>query len=161
MARLDWARVERLVEALAAAIRAEVRAGRAPPVDRILGVARGGWVPAALLAHALGVRCLESVQVRLYEGRKAAQVPELLGPRPPAAGPGGDPGGTWIVDEMLDTGRTLALLRARWPGARAAVLVGRPAAASGVLVGEALTTPHWVLFPWSPAAEHPDAPPEA
>ncbi len=126
----------------------------APKPDRLIGVARGGWVPAVLLAAALDVRCLQSVQVSLYDGRERREEPRLQGPVPPPAGPSQDPAATWIVDEMVDSGRTLRALRSVYPAAHLAVLVRRPqgpgAGEPDLVAGCEVTSSSWVLFPWSP-----------
>ena len=161
---LSWATVADLAGQLATGL-----ASVAGPAgfDRVVGVARGGLVPAVLVAAHLGVKRLESIQVRLYEGRLRLAEPVLVGGGVVAPGPSGDPARTLIVDEMVDSGSTLAFLQARYPAATFAALVARRARALGpprhgllgcragqgsspVWVVRNLETDAWILFPWSP-----------
>ena len=158
--RLAWQDVARLVASLASGLRA---AQGDPAFERVVGVARGGLVPAALLATALGVERVETVQVRAYQGTTPLdQGATLLGPAPEAGGR------VLVVDEILDSGRTLGFLRALLPEATQAVLVARdpeggmisehglwrdPAGgegARGPWAAEVLRSDAWVVFPWSP-----------
>ena len=162
----DWGRIEALVTRLVTGLHAAHPAG----FDRVVGVARGGLVPAALLAQVAGIKQLESIQVLLYEGTVKHDAPRFLGGRPAAAGPSGDPGRTLIVDEILDTGETIEALAALYPDAVYAVLLGRHARERGTTAYDLLRVPTseagpdvwvadtvagdaWVLFPWSPAED--------
>jgi xanthine phosphoribosyltransferase len=169
---LGWDDVERLAACVAERIEA---AAGVRSFDRVIGVARGGLVPAVLVAARLGVKRVETVQVRLYEGARRLAAPVVVGAAPPDAGPGGDPARTLILDEMLDSGTTLRFLHARYPQATLAALVARGpdgcdedavagllasgwAAAGGeagrpVWVARRLGTDRWILFPWSPAED--------
>lgn len=135
-ADLSWSDVEDLTARLAASLPG-CAGGDAGPTsfDRVIGVARGGLIPAALLATLLDVKCVQTIQVRLYEGKQRLESPQVTGTQPSAAGPSGDPRRTVLVDEMLDSGRTLELLRSIYPEACFAVLLGRHAAPGGQVLG--------------------------
>jgi len=143
-----------------------------PSFDRIVGVSRGGLVPAVLLASHLGVKRLETVQVRLYEANRKLDAPVVLGALPGQAGPSGTPSRTLIVDEMVDSGTTLRHLAGLFPRAHLAALVARtqeapdapvhglhalalatPGGERPVWVARCLPTDRWILFPWSPAED--------
>jgi xanthine phosphoribosyltransferase len=165
---LSWTDVERLSGELARHLPA---ASGCPSFDRVVGVARGGLVPAVLVAGLLDVKAFESVQVLFYDGATRLDRPRRIGRAPAAAGPGGDPARTLVVDEILDTGRTMAFVREMLPAATYATLVARrsdpPLAqhagltAHGVggepglrvWAGAVLDTAAWILFPWSPAED--------
>ena len=141
--------------------------------DRILAVARGGLVPAGLLAGRLGVKRVESVQVRFYDGDLRLVAPTLLGGVPPPSGPGGDPRRTLLIDELVDSGGTMRYLGALFPAAQRATLLARAtgavppsrhglipwggagddAAPHPVWVARAIPTERWILFPWSSAED--------
>ncbi len=141
--------------------------------DRVVGIARGGLVPAVLVATHLGVKRIESVQVRLYDGGTKLPQPTLIGAAPSRAGPSGDGNRTLLVDEIVDSGETLRFLAGLYPEAHRAALVmretqqalpqrfglgWRPDDASaadgqGVWVASRLATDRWVIFPWSPAED--------
>lgn len=145
--------------------------------DRVVGIARGGLVPAVLVATHLDVKRIESVQVRLYDGRTKLPEPVLVGTAPSACGASGDGRQTLIVDEIVDSGETLRFLAGLYPEAIRAALVmreieqplaqrsglgWRPDEAGspsgrGVWVARGMATDRWVLFPWSPAEDRDGA----
>ena len=138
--------------------------------DRVIGISRGGLVPAVLIGSHLEIKRIESAQVRFYDGDQKLAEPILVGARPSAYGPSGDPARTLIVDEILDSGATMDFLRGLFPEATLAALVARhpdceaagpgglipctsdpsQGAAARVWVAEGLGTDRWILFPWSP-----------
>lgn len=166
-ATVSWEEVDAL--ALRLADRLPEAAGISA-FDRVVGVARGGLVPAALVASRLGLARVESVQIRLYDGEQRLEAPEVVGVRPSAYGPSGDPARTLIVDEIVDSGMTMRCLHGLFPQATLTALVARCETRSGepqggltacsfdpeagpslrVLVGEERRTADWIVFPWSP-----------
>ena len=148
---LSWDTIQRDAEKLAALL-----AGRGPEAGLwcgIVAVARGGLAPAALVARALRIRTIETVSVAAYEGERLGTAQLLKAPT--AAGDGA---GWLIVDDLVDTGETMRLVRGLLPKAHAAVLYAKPA-------GRALADSYvqefpqesWVDFPWematTPSAE--------
>ena len=110
----------------------------------IVAVARGGMVPAALVARALGIRRIETVSAVAYDGTHLGQ-PELL-KFPSAAGDGT---GWLVIDDLVDTGTTMRIIRDILPKAYVGVLyakpVGRPLADSFV---REFPQDSWIDFPW-------------
>jgi hypothetical protein len=90
-----------LVRRLAEALREE-------EFDLILGIARGGLIPTALLARALSVRDILTAAVMFYEGEETLPEPVFL-PFPP------DPllfgKRVLVVDDVWDSGRTALAVR--------------------------------------------------
>jgi xanthine phosphoribosyltransferase len=140
---VSWTDVETQVEALAATI----RSGRAP-VDRIVGVARGGMIPAVLLAARLGVRRVESVQVIHYDGTRRFAEPCVREPLPRAGGTE-----TLVVDDVLETGGTFRCLRTHLPDSRFAALFAKGDTDVDLLVGLRVPPERWLVFPWSDGSE--------
>jgi len=68
---LSWEDLLRLVRRLVDAVSGEA-------FDLLLGVARGGLIPTALLAQALGVRDLLTAAVMFYEGEEPLPEPVFL-----------------------------------------------------------------------------------
>lgn len=119
--------------------------------DAILGIARGGLVLAGALAYALGVKSVFLINVEYYTGvdeRLAAPVilPPQLQVRDLAAMD------VLIVDDVADTGATLALVRdlcrEAVSDARTCVLYEKP---QSVVRCEYVWRPTdlWIEFPWS------------
>ncbi len=94
--RLSWEGLLALARRLAEALREEES-------DLILGIARGGLIPTALLAQALSVRDILTAAVMFYEGEETLPEPVFL-PFPP------DPllfgKRVLVVDDVWDSGRT-------------------------------------------------------
>ena len=164
---VSWSDIDRLSRSVADKLPAV--AGVAA-FDRVIGISRGGLIPAVLIGSHLQIKRIESAQVRFYDGDKKLSGPILVGAAPSPCGPSGDPCRTLIVDEILDSGSTMNFLRRLFPEATLAALVTRhtderPSEDGGLLslatapwegvsthvwVAESLETERWILFPWSP-----------
>lgn len=99
--RATWADLDAWTGAVAAKVRA---AGRIP--EAIVGLTRGGWVPARLMADLLGVKRLLSLQtahwgVTATKDGHAALTERLSGTVEGAT--------VLVVDDITDTGESLAL----------------------------------------------------
>jgi uncharacterized protein len=119
--------------------------------DAIVAIARGGLPLAGVLAYALDVKMLGSLNVEFYTGvGTTLPTPQLLPPtldREALAGRR-----ILLVDDVADSGRTLAmvleLLRSTGGDVRTVCLYAKP---------QTVEDPHWVWkrtdrwinFPWS------------
>jgi uncharacterized protein len=96
-----WSDVDRWADRVSAAIRE-----RSSIPETIVGLTRGGWVPARLLADRLGVHRMVSLRAQHWgvtaTPTGAAQVTEGLSG--PVAGQS-----VLVVDDITDTGESLAL----------------------------------------------------
>ena len=133
--------------------------------DVLLGIARGGLPLAAGLAYALDVKGTATINVEFYTG-VATRPPEpvLLPPSVDLAELAGPK--VLVVDDVADTGRTLAVVVAmvREAGAdpRSVVVYRKPTTR---LAPEYCwrDTDRWIEFPWSSqgpvpeVGEHPTA----
>ncbi len=135
---VSWADVHRDAWALAERLEA------IGPFKGIVAVARGGLVPAALVARALGCRMIETVAINTYDEERPHQ-PLLL--KPPAAA--GDGTGWLLLDDLVDSGATAKLARGLLPKAHYATLYAKPAGRPMVdtcIAEYAQDT--WIIFPW-------------
>jgi xanthine phosphoribosyltransferase len=114
------------------------------PWRGIVAVSRGGLAPAALVARALDIRLIETVSVATYDGQSQSE-PHVL--KAPAAA--GDGEGWLIVDDLVDSGATMRVIRAILPRARVAVLYAKPDGRSLAddWVRE-FPQDCWIDFPW-------------
>ncbi len=116
------------------------------PWKGIVALARGGLVPAAVVARSLELRLVETLCVASYTGRAQDDVRVL---KPPTAALGDGGNGWLMIDDLVDTGATARAARELLPQAHFATLYAKPD-------GEALvdTFLHpvaqdtWVVFPW-------------
>src|SRR5438128_92935 len=78
--------------------------------DIVLGVARGGLLVAGAVAYALGVKNTYTMNVEFYTGvDERLPVPMILPPVPELVDL--DEARVLIVDDVADTGHTLALVK--------------------------------------------------
>ncbi|MFI7510510.1 phosphoribosyltransferase [Micromonospora aurantiaca] len=139
-------------------IASEVRADKVP--DVLVGVLRGGVIPAVLLAHALGVRTVRAVEV-LHTTADGIDAVKSAAPQVANAASLGDLTGAdvLVVDDVAGSGdtaaRTVELVRtagaARVRTAIFVVNVGnwrRPHDPGQALTYIGTVIDGWVVFPW-------------
>lgn len=138
---LSWEDIHRDARILAAML-AEM-----PRFKGIVGVARGGLVPAAILSRELDIRLVETVCVSTYDDRSIRE-PRILKPLE------GDGAGWLVVDDLVDTGATAQVVRGMLPKAHYATLYAKP---KGQPLVDTFVSVHaqstWLKFPWDPPAQ--------
>jgi hypoxanthine phosphoribosyltransferase len=119
--------------------------------DIVLGIARGGLVPAASLAYALDCKNLFTMNVEFYTGvGTTLDAPVMLPPLLDTADLVDM--AVLVVDDVADTGKTLELVtdfcRGHVAEARSAVLYEKP---TTVVEADYVwrRTDRWIDFPWS------------
>jgi len=147
--RATWPDVERWADAVTERVRS---AGAAP--EAIVGLTRGGWVPARLLGDRLGIHRLLSLRVQHWGVTAARDGQARL-----TEGLSGTIAGeaVLVVDDITDTGESLWL-------AREHVLAAKPRSvetAAFVHIAHSKFVPTyygeeiprdawvWVVFPWN------------
>ena len=126
------------------------RLASAGPFQAILCVARGGLVPAAIVARELGIRLIESISVASYAHTRQGELKVLKGVAAEIVAIGGGGGqGVLIVDDLVDTGRTAKVVRDLLPRAHFAAVYAKPLGRP--LVDTFITEVSqdtWIYFPW-------------
>jgi uncharacterized protein len=143
---MTWENVGTAVDELAA----QVQAAEFMP-DAVLALARGGLPAGGALAYALGVKTMATLNVEFYTGvDERLDEPLLLPPVPDLTVLRTER--LLIVDDVADTGRTLALARdfcaEHVADVRTAVLYEKP---HSVVRADFVwrRTDRWINFPWS------------
>lgn len=132
-------KVELTFERIASAIQKVV----VPEVDVVVGIARGGIVPASLLAYRLGRELVTmSVNYRDDDNRPRHEEPVLYGVTSLPAGAKS----VLLVDDVSVSGASLEVARRALPGYRVTTLVLK-GQADIVVFPEIATCVNW---PWNP-----------
>ncbi|MCX8154109.1 MAG: phosphoribosyltransferase, partial [Candidatus Bathyarchaeota archaeon] len=123
------------------------RSGFKPEV--IVGISKGGWIPARVLSDLLAIQVLATVQVEFYLDIAKPSTEPILKHEVTAKVTGRK---VLLVDDIADTGKTLRLARAHilHQGAievRIATLYKKPGSTITPDYYEAETNV-WVIFPW-------------
>ncbi len=119
-----------------------------PAMTGLVAVARGGLVPAAIVARELSIRTVETVSVASYHGETTQGAAAILKPLAPVfLNEGG--AGLLVVDDLVDTGQTVRLLRGLLPRAHFACVYAKPAGRALVdtMIAE-VPQQTWIHFPW-------------
>jgi hypothetical protein len=136
---ISWEKVDEALQKLAE----QVSRGFAP--DFIVGVARGGLVPAVRLSHMLGKKEFRTIHVKYYKGRKRLARPKLISDVGPLKGK------VLVVDDVSDTGESLKFvvdrLEKRGAEVRVATIACKPCSKFKPDYF-AFKTEKWIVFPW-------------
>ncbi|MDB6181420.1 xanthine phosphoribosyltransferase [Paracoccus fistulariae] len=122
----------------------------------VVAVTRGGLVPAMIVARELDIRTIDTISIRSYKGvgSEAGQgALEVL--KKPDEALMGDGEGILVVDDLVDSGRTLELIREMYPKAHFATVYAKPKGKPMVqtYVTE-VSQDTWIFFPWDMALQY-------
>ncbi len=93
----------------------------------IIAITRGGLVPAMIVARELDIRVIDTISVKSYKGVGAeAGQGELKVMKSPDPELIGDGEGILVIDDLVDSGRTLELVRQMYPKAHFATVYAKP-----------------------------------
>jgi xanthine phosphoribosyltransferase len=118
----------------------------------VIAITRGGLVPAMIVSRELDIRVVDTISVRSYahQSRSEAQVTKS-----PQSDLMGDGTGILIVDDLVDTGKTLELVRRLYPKAHFATVYAKPSGKPMVntYITE-VSQDTWIFFPWDMALQY-------
>ena len=123
----------------------------------VVAITRGGMAPAMIVARELDIRVVDTISVMSYHsgGGKADQRRDAEVLKAPDADIMGDGTGILIVDDLVDSGKTLELVRAQYPKAHFATVYAKPQGEPQVdtfITGVSQDT--WIFFPWDMALQY-------
>ena len=115
--------------------------------EKIVGIARGGLVPAAIIARELNIRLVDTVCISSYTVKTQGEASILK------ALEVGENSENWlIIDDLVDTGKTAQIVRKMLPHSYFATIYAKPE--GRVWVDDCISQVSqdtWILFPWDSA----------
>ena len=119
------------------------------PFDAVVAIARGGLVPATIVARELNIRVVETVSMKSYDHQSKGEVRILKAIAPEVLAKARNGGKVLIVDDLVDTGATARAVREMLPGAHFATVYAKPMGREMVdtFITE-VSQDTWIFFPW-------------
>ena len=123
----------------------------------VVAITRGGMAPAMIVARELDIRTVDTISVMSYHagGGKADQRRDAEVLKSPDMEVVGDGTGVLIIDDLVDTGKTLELVRDLLPKAHYAAVYAKPQGKPMVdsYITE-VSQDTWIFFPWDMALQY-------
>lgn len=118
----------------------------------IVAITRGGMAPAMIVARELDIRTVDTISVKSYHHQAQGEA-EVL--KSPDAAMMGDGTGILVIDDLVDSGKTLELVREMYPNAHFATVYAKPMGRKQVdtYITE-VSQDTWIFFPWDMALQY-------
>ncbi len=134
---LTWDEFHRDTRALAQRLLASGKTWRG-----IVGIPRGGLIPAAIIARELNIRLIDTLCIASYDHDKQGR-PEILKTVI------GDSNDLLLIDDLVDTGATAAIARELLPHATMIAVYAKPAGKANATYWQREFAQNvWIHFPW-------------
>jgi xanthine phosphoribosyltransferase len=119
----------------------------------VVAITRGGMAPAMIVARELDIRIVDTISVKSYDWQQQAEATVLKAPSAELMKNDGE--GILIVDDLVDTGKTLELVRKLYPKAHFATVYAKPQGRGMVdtYITE-VSQDTWIFFPWDMALQY-------
>ena len=118
----------------------------------IVAVTRGGMVPTMIIARELDIRVVDTISVKSYDHQSQAEAVILKSPKAKLMGKGK---GILVIDDLVDSGRTLEIVKEAYPEAHYATIYAKPKGRPMVdsFITE-VSQDTWIFFPWDMALQY-------
>ncbi|GKY88967.1 xanthine phosphoribosyltransferase [Sinisalibacter aestuarii] len=118
----------------------------------VVAITRGGMAPAMIVSRELDIRLVDTISVKSYD-HQAQSEPVVI--KSPDMAMMGDGTGVLIIDDLVDTGKTLEVVRALLPKAHFATVYAKPKGRPMVdtFITE-VSQDTWIFFPWDMALQY-------
>ncbi len=105
-----------------------------------------------IVSRELDIRTVDTISVKSYDHQSQAEAKVL---KSPDAELMGDGSGILIVDDLVDSGKTLELVRLLYPKAHFATVYAKPKGRPMVdtFITE-VSQDTWIFFPWDMALQY-------
>ena len=118
----------------------------------VVAITRGGMVPAMIIARELDVRVVDTISVKSYDHQSQSAAKILKSPDKSLMKNGN---GILIIDDLVDSGRTLEIVKSLYPEAHYATIYAKP---KGIPMVDSFITEvsqdTWIFFPWDMALQY-------
>ena len=147
---VSWDQIHRDARALAWRLD-----GQGPENGRwraLVAITRGGMAPAMIVARELDIRTVDTISIKSYDNQTQDSATVLKSPDKELMGDGT---GILIVDDLVDTGKTLEVVRDLYPKAHFATVYAKPKGRDQVntYITE-VSQDTWIFFPWDMALQY-------
>jgi xanthine phosphoribosyltransferase len=118
----------------------------------VVAITRGGMIPAMIVSRELDLRVVDTISVKSYSHQSQTEARVTKSPQADLMGDGS---GILIVDDLVDTGKTLELVRRLYPKAHFATVYAKPSGRPMVdtYITE-VSQDTWIFFPWDMALQY-------
>ncbi len=118
----------------------------------VVAITRGGMAPAMIIARELDIRTVDTISVKSYNHQQQSAAQIIKSPDMALIGDGE---GVLVIDDLVDTGRTLEVVRKLMPKAHVATIYAKPMGRAQVnsFVTE-VSQDTWIFFPWDMALQY-------
>ena len=118
----------------------------------VVAITRGGMVPAMIIARELDIRVVDTISVKSYDHQSQSAAKIL---KPPNIELMGNGKGILIIDDLVDSGRTLEIVKELYPKAHYATVYAKPKGRPMVdsFITE-VSQDTWIFFPWDMALQY-------
>jgi len=118
----------------------------------VVAITRGGMAPAMILSRELDIRTVDTISVKSYDNQTQAEASVLKAPDMDLVGDGT---GILVIDDLVDSGKTLEVVRSIMPKAHFATVYAKPKGRPQVdtFITE-VSQDTWIFFPWDMALQY-------
>jgi xanthine phosphoribosyltransferase len=134
--KINWKQFEKDIKLLADQIPNKA-------FTKIIAITRGGMIPAYYLARYLGIRNIRTICMLSYTKDNEQEALRVL----PSNQKVDDSENCLIVDDLIDSGKTLEMARKYYPNSKIAVLYRKPHSPNMVNY-HVCQKDGWIIFPW-------------
>ncbi len=147
---ISWDQIHRDSRALA--WRLEKMAPDGGEWKAVVAITRGGMAPAMIIARELDIRTVDTISIKSYDHQERSEAKVLKAPDAEIIGDGE---GILIIDDLVDTGKTLEVVKSRYPKAHIATVYAKPLGRPMVntFITE-VSQDTWIFFPWDMALQY-------
>ena len=118
----------------------------------VVAITRGGMAPAMIVARELDIRLVETISIKSYDHKNQSEAKIL---KDPNANLISDGSGIVIIDDLVDSGKTMQLVKEMFPKAHYASVYAKP---NGRKIVDTFITEvsqdTWIFFPWDMALQY-------